>query len=103
MGHPVHAFERMKAADLVKRLSSLTDLLDLFSKYLMAFFTICARRGFEEETDEEAPAAEDEPSPAAESAPPPPAADEAPSEVCAGGLSVCKGFHRRIWFNYLSA
>ena len=98
MGHPAHAFERMKlmkAADLVKRLSSLTDLLDLFSKYLMAFFTICALRGFEVV---EAPAADDGPSPTADSAPPPGAVDEAaaPSEVCAGGLSVWKGFHGRI-------
>ena len=80
--------------DLVKRLSSLTDLLDLFSKYLMAFFTICALRGFEVV---EAAAAED-PSPTAGSAPPPGAVDEAaaPSEVCAGGLSVWKGLHGRI-------
>ena len=78
--------------DLVKRLSSLTDLLDLFSKYLMAFFTICALRGFEVV---EAPAAADVPSPAADSEGPDDEA-AAPSEVCAGGLSVWKGFHGRI-------
>ena len=70
----------------MKRLSSLTDLLDLFSKYLMAFFTICALRGFEEETD-----AEDEPSAGADEVPVDGDDDAAaPSEVGAGGLSARK-------------
>ena len=65
-------------ADLVKRLSSLTDLLDLSSKYLMAFFTMCALLCFAEapgtaEEEEEVDSA---------------AGAAAPSEDFSGGLSA---------------
>lgn len=67
----------------MKRLSSLTDLLDLSSKYRIAFFTMWALLCF---PCFEAPV--DDPSPV-DSAP---GAEEdaAPSEDFAGGLSVWK-------------